>query len=294
MQLEINGLTKVYGKKIAVNNVSYTMSDGIYGLLGVNGAGKTTLMKMLCTVMKATSGVICCNGTDITKMGDEYRKNIGYLPQDFGCYPYFTGEDYLTRIALLKGLSKEDAHRQVERLLDRVGLSDDKAKKTKTYSGGMLRRLGIAQALINNPRILILDEPTAGLDPNERIRFRNMISDMSEKRIILLSTHIVSDVENIANEIIMMKKGRFNCYGCREKLLDTARIKAWKCTVSGNTATMLKNNYMVVNVKRSSNLEELRILAEENPHPSAMEERLTLEDLFSYYNKGGANSNDTL
>ena len=198
MKLELDGLTKEFGDFTAVNHINLTMTNGVYGLLGVNGAGKTTLMRMLCTLLKPTSGTICCNGKDIFSMDSEYRKLLGYLPQDFGFYPEFTVEDYLLYIGALKGIRPIVAKKRVKELIAKVGLSKVAHKKMKKLSGGMKRRAGIAQAMLNNPKILILDEPTAGLDPNERIRFRNLISELSEDRLVLLSTHIVSDIEYIA------------------------------------------------------------------------------------------------
>lgn len=282
MQLQIENLTKKYVDYKAVNSVSYTMTNGIYGLLGVNGAGKTTLMKMLCTLLKPTSGTIYCNGKNILEVGDEYRKNLGYLPQDFGCYPYFTAEQYLMRIALLKGILKQKADKKINFLLKKVGLAENK-KKIKTFSGGMIRRLGIAQAMLNNPCILILDEPTVGLDPNERIRFRQLISELSEDRIVLLSTHIVSDVEYIANNIIMMKKGHFTFSGSREKLLSDSDISAWICTVDCKISNELEKKYKISNIKRDSELVELRILSKDKPYGEAIKGDLTLEDIFLYY-----------
>lgn len=208
MKLELDGLTKEFGDFTAVNHIDLTMTNGVYGLLGVNGAGKTTLMRMLCTLLKPTSGTIYCNGKDIFSMDSEYRKLLGYLPQEFGFYPEFTVEDYLLYIAALKGIRPVVAKKRVKELIAKVGLSKVANKKMKKLSGGMKRRAGIAQAMLNNPKILILDEPTAGLDPNERIRFRNLISELSEDRLVLLSTHIVSDIEYIANEILLMKDGK--------------------------------------------------------------------------------------
>ena len=199
MKLEFDDLTKEFGDFTAVNHINLTMTNGVYGLLGVNGAGKTTLMRMLCTLLKPTSGTICCNGKDIFNMDSEYRKLLGYLPQDFGFYPEFTVEDYLLYIAALKGIRPVVAKKRVKELISKVGLSKAAHKKMKKLSGGMKRRAGIAQAMLNNPKILILDEPTAGLDPNERIRFRNLISELSEDRLVLLSTQISS--------ILRMKSG---------------------------------------------------------------------------------------
>ena len=207
MELELHQLTKNFGHFTAVNHMNLTMSNGVYGLLGVNGAGKTTLMRMLCTLLRPTSGSISCDGKDIFKMDGEYRRLLGYLPQDFGFYPEFTVQDYLLYIASIKGIRPAAAHKKVRELLPQVGLAKASNKKMKKLSGGMKRRAGIAQAMLNNPKILILDEPTAGLDPNERIRFRNLISELSEDRLVLLSTHIVSDIEYIANQIWLMKDG---------------------------------------------------------------------------------------
>ena len=208
MELKISDLTKKFKDIAAVKNISYTMTTGVYGLLGVNGAGKTTLMRMLCTLLKPSNGRITWNGRDIFEMDGEYRKILGYLPQDFGFYPDFTVYDYMMYIASIKGLRPITAKQRTKLLLEQVGMEKAAGKKMKKLSGGMKRRVGIAQAMLGNPQILILDEPTAGLDPNERIRFRNLISELSEERLVLLSTHIVSDIEYIANEILLMKDGK--------------------------------------------------------------------------------------
>ncbi|WP_330625585.1 ABC transporter ATP-binding protein [Sellimonas caecigallum] len=205
--MRINQLTKQYKSKTAVNNLSVTLTPGIYGLLGANGAGKTTLMRMLCDILDPTSGSITYNGMDIRQAGSSYRNRIGYLPQDFGYYPNMTAPDFLLYVAALKHLPSDEASARTGTLLKAVGLSDIGKKKIKTFSGGMKQRLGIAQTFLNDPAVLILDEPTAGLDPKERIRFRNMIQDFSENRIILFSTHIVSDIEHIATDILIMKEG---------------------------------------------------------------------------------------
>ena len=234
MKLELDGLTKEFGDFTAVNHINLTMTNGVYGLLGVNGAGKTTLMRMLCTLLKPTSGTICCNGKDIFSMDSEYRKLLGYLPQDFGFYPEFTVEDYLLYIAALKGIRPVVAKKRVKELIAKVGLSKAAHKKMKKLSGGMKRRAGIAQAMLNNPKILILDEPTAGLDPNERIRFRNLISELSEDRLVLLSTHIVSDIEYIANEIWLMKDGEILHKGSIDELINSMTETVWECLVPKN------------------------------------------------------------
>ena len=208
MELKMSNLTKKFRDMTAVRNVSYTMTAGVYGLLGINGAGKTTLMRMLCTLLKPTGGSITWDGEDIFEMDGEYRKILGYLPQDFGYYPDFTVYDYLMYIASIKGVRPAAARQQIKLLLDQVGMKKAAKRKMKKLSGGMKRRVGIAQAMLGDPKILILDEPTAGLDPNERIRFRNLISELAGERLVLFSTHIVSDIEYIANEILLMKAGQ--------------------------------------------------------------------------------------
>ena len=205
MELVIDRLTKQFQNKIAVDRVSLHLHNGVFGLLGTNGAGKTTLMRMLCGILQPTSGTITFDGMDVREEG--YRAILGYLPQDFGYYPEFTAMDFLLYMAALKGLSKQPAKRRANELLELVGLQDMGRKKIKTFSGGMKQRLGISQALLNNPKLLILDEPTAGLDPKERVRFRNLIGQLGKDSIVLLSTHIVSDIEHIADEVLMMKDG---------------------------------------------------------------------------------------
>lgn len=206
MEIIIDRLSKQYGSKIAVDRISLHMQKGVYGLLGANGAGKTTFMRMLCGILKPTAGTVTFDGMDVST--EEYRMRLGYLPQDFGYYPDFTGIDFLFYMAALKGLSKNHAKRRIQELLKLVALQDTAKKKIKTYSGGMKQRLGIAQALLNDPQFLVLDEPTAGLDPKERVRFRDMISEIGKENIVLLSTHIVSDIEHIADVVLMMKEGQ--------------------------------------------------------------------------------------
>ena len=206
MELSIDRLTKQYQNKIAVDRISLRLNTGIYGLLGANGAGKTTLMRMVCGILKPTSGTITFDGIDVSE--ERYRSMLGYLPQDFGYYPEFTGEDFLLYMAALKGMRKPQARRKTVELLKLVSLHDVAKKKIKTYSGGMKQRLGIAQALLNQPKLLVMDEPTAGLDPKERVRFRDLIKDLGKDSIVLLSTHIVSDIEHIADDILMMKSGQ--------------------------------------------------------------------------------------
>ncbi len=206
MILRADRLTKQYRNRIAVDRVSFELKEGVAGLLGANGAGKTTLMRMLTGVLDPTGGTVDADG--IPAASEAYRALLGYLPQDFGYYPEFTVWDFVMYFAALKGLDRRTARRSTEALLDRVGLSDAAGRRMKTLSGGMRQRAGIAQALVNDPRILILDEPTAGLDPAERVRFRNLIRELGRHSIVLFSTHIVSDVEHIADEVMMMNAGR--------------------------------------------------------------------------------------
>jgi len=206
MELIIDRVSKQYKNHIAVDRVSARLHRGVYGLLGANGAGKTTLMRMLTGILAPTSGTITFDGMDVTT--EDYRGILGYLPQDFGYYPEFTAMDFLLYLAALKGIPKSQAKRRAKELLELVSLEDVSRKKIKTFSGGMKQRLGIAQALLNDPKLLILDEPTAGLDPKERVRFRNLIEQLGKDSIVLLSTHIVSDIEHIADEILLMKDGQ--------------------------------------------------------------------------------------
>ena len=216
MELNVNRLTKQYKNKIAVDRISYIFREGIYGLLGANGAGKTTLMRMLCGILEPTGGEVSFNGTSVAT--EEYRAALGYLPQDFGYYPGFTGYDFLLYMAALKGLGRGHSKKKAKEMLSFVSLEDMAKKKIKTYSGGMKQRLGIAQALLNDPKILILDEPTAGLDPKERVRFRNLLEGLGKDTIVVLSTHIVSDVDKIADAILLMKDGQLIFHGKREEI----------------------------------------------------------------------------
>ena len=206
MRLTVDRLSKQYKNKIAVDRVSFNLSEGVTGLLGANGAGKTTLMRMITGILAPTSGDITADGIPVQT--EEYRAILGYLPQDFGYYPEFTAREFVQYIAALKGLDKNTAKRKTDQLLELVGLSDVAGNKIKTFSGGMKQRVGIAQAIINDPKILILDEPTAGLDPKERVRFRNLIADIGKDTIVLFSTHIVSDIEHIASNVMMMRDGQ--------------------------------------------------------------------------------------
>ena len=283
MALILDGLTKTFSSFPAVNNLSYTMDTGVYGLLGVNGAGKTTLMRMLCTLLTPTSGTITWDGQDIFSLGSAYRNLLGYLPQDFGYYPDFSVQDYLLYIASIKGLRPATARQRMQNLLEQVGLTQVRRQKMKKLSGGMKRRAGIAQAMLNDPKILILDEPTAGLDPKKRIRFRNLISELAENRLVLLSTHIVSDVEYIADQILLMKDGSLVHHGTSQQLLAAAPTQVWTCTVPRAQADQLLHQYPVVNLKTLPQGVQLRVLSQTPPTPEAHPAEMTLEDLFLHY-----------
>lgn len=281
MELKIDRLTKQYGNKIAVDRLSCTLTNGVYGLLGANGAGKTTLMRMLCGILKPTSGEVTFNG--INTQSEEYRDILGYLPQDFGYYPDFTALEFLCYIGSLKGLDKMSAKRKALEMLDVTNLTDVKNKKIKTYSGGMKQRLGIAQAMLNNPRILILDEPTAGLDPKERIKFRNLISNFGTDRIVLLSTHIVSDIEYIASNIVIMKQGQLMHNDSLENIIKVIENKVWECHVDINEATRLTALYPIINIRHENETVFLRLVSTECPTNGAKQVPTCLEDLYLYY-----------
>lgn len=218
MELVLDRVSKQYQNIIAADRISLELGVGVSGLLGANGAGKTTLMRMICGILKPTSGSISFDGTDVSE--ELYRDVLGYLPQNFGYYPSFTGRDFLLYVAALKGLDKKAAQRKSAELLKSVNLEEAADRKIRTYSGGMKQRLGIAQALLNDPKLIVLDEPTAGLDPKERVRFRNMIAELGKESVVLLSTHIVSDVEQIADRILMMRDGQIIWDGSKNNIPD--------------------------------------------------------------------------
>lgn len=282
MVLSIEKLTKQYGSKIAVDKLNAEFKTGVYGLLGANGAGKTTLMRMLCGILNPTSGEIKLDGINNLDMGEAFREQLGYLPQDFGYYPDFKAREFMLYIAALKGLMPQYAKERADELLEMVGLKEVANKKIKTFSGGMKQRLGIAQAMINDPKILVLDEPTAGLDPKERVRFRNLISDFASERMVLLSTHIVSDVEYIADEILVMKKGTLTARGTVTELVDTVSDKVWQAVTDRESADVLLREYNIINLKHIGDKVELRIVSDKIPIDTAEHVTPTLEDLYLY------------
>ncbi len=290
MELIIDRLTKHYNNKIVADRISLTLREGVYGLLGANGSGKTTLMRMICGILKPTSGVVKFNGIDVSE--EEYRDSLGYLPQDFGYYPEFSAYDFLLYMASLKGLTKVRAKDKANELLELVGLSDVAKKKIKTFSGGMKQRLGIAQSMLNNPKILILDEPTGGLDPKERIRFRNLISRLGKDKIVLLSTHIVSDVEYIASTILLMKDGQIIHQGSLEDILSPIDGKVFECFVDSHKAADLIAAYPIINIREESDKTYLRLVSDKSPCETAVVVPAQLEDLYLYYFNEGENKGE--
>ena len=288
MELKIEHLSKRFKDKTAVDDVSLTLTSGVWGLLGANGAGKTTLMRMIADIMVPTNGAIYYDGQDIHEMGKAYRELFGFLPQDFGYSRDFTVKDYLEYMAALKDVPARETSRKINHLLDILTLSDVKRKKITKLSGGMKRRVGIAQAMLNDPKILVMDEPTAGLDPGERVRFRNFISEFSHDRIVLISTHIVSDVEFIAEEVIMMKSGQVLHFGKPQEITSEIDGFVWEFTVPTDCAEQYTAAMNVSNLRNIENGDTvLRVIAEHQPTKNAVQVLPNLEDLYLFYFKGG-------
>lgn len=284
MELTLNRLTKKYGNKTVVNELQGTFVPGVYGLLGANGAGKTTLMRMICDVLTPSSGEILMDGNHISTMGENYRKLLGYFPQNFGYYPDYTAQEFMYYIAALKGIPKAQARKQTKQLLELVSLSNVSKKKIKTFSGGMKQRLGIAQAVLGNPKILILDEPTAGLDPKERVRFRNLIADFAQDKIVILSTHIVSDVAYIADDILLMKDGSFLVSKPADEVAHEMDGKVWTCNIPGDKVEEASFRYCVAQIHHSEgDRVRMRIVSDVKPFPDAVPTEPTLEDLYLYH-----------
>ena len=280
MDLKVEKLSKCFGRKTAVDKIDLHMHEGIYGFLGANGAGKTTLMRILCGVLKPTEGSVKVNGRDHLAMGEEFRGMLGYLPQDFGYFPGFTAGEFMEYIGALKGLMPDYSRKRSRELLDVVGLADVARQRIKTFSGGMRQRLGIAQALLGDPDILILDEPTAGLDPKERVRFRNLIADYAKGRLVILSTHIVGDVECIADEILVMKNGSFILQGTVQELTQTMEGKVWDCTVLEEEAEELVEKGCLANIHHQDGKARIRLITDKKPTEDALMAAPVLEDLY--------------
>ena len=283
MELKTIGLTKKFGSKTAVNALNITLTNGVYGLLGANGAGKTTLMRLLCNIQTPTSGKILLNGRNIVELGEKYRNLLGYLPQHFGYYPDFSAYDFLIYVSALKGLDEKAARKKSKELLEAVDLSRESKHKIKTFSGGMKQRLGIAQAMLNDPRILILDEPTAGLDPKERIRIRNFISEIAEDKIVLISTHVVSDIEFIAKEIILLKQGKLVSHDTCQNLVNEIANKVVEMEIEKEELKYFQDNYRVSNLYHNDDKIVVRLVTDNPPENHKITiANPTLEDLYLY------------
>lgn len=283
MELTLQNITKKYERVLVLNDISLTLKPGIYGLLGANGAGKTTLFRIICRLMEPTHGSIKFNGKNVNQQAEAYRTNLGFLPQDFSYYPDFTGMRFMLYIAALKGLNNTVAKKRSLELLKQVGLEEMKDIKIRKYSGGMKQRLGIAQAMLNNPQILILDEPTVGLDPKERVKFRKLISSFANNKIVILSTHIVADVEYIADEIIVLKKGMILNKGTTDILLKEIQNHVWECFVNMDQINLFEDKFIVSNRKYTENGAVLRIVSTNQPALNAKKVEPSLEDLYLYY-----------
>lgn len=281
MLLEIKNVSKQYPKTLALDQFSAELSSGLYGLLGPNGAGKTTLISIITTLLSSSSGTVLYNGKPVG--GRDYMKLIGYLPQYPRFYKDFTAQEFLLYMAAMKGLDAKSASTKVAELLEQVNLSEHKNKKIGAFSGGMRQRLGIAQAILNDPEILILDEPTAGLDPKERVRFRNIISKLSSDRIIILATHIVSDVECVAKEVILLKEGKLLHKASPLSLQTAMTGKVWSLQVDESEMEQYMERYVIANAAAEEGNYSLRIISDNKPHETAISESPRLEDVYLYY-----------
>ena len=284
MQLTVDSLGKQYKSDFwGLKDFSLEIKPGILGLLGPNGAGKSTFMRMLATITKPTDGTISWNGTDIVKSPDTLRDVLGYLPQDFGVYPNLNAIEFLEYMAAIKGLDASTARKRINELLQLTNLVEAAKRPLGGYSGGMKQRLGIAQALLNDPQLLIVDEPTVGLDPEERVRFRNLLSDLSGERIVILSTHIVSDVESTATHIALVNKGQLLCDAPPENLLREIENKVWEWTVHSDDLSALKQKHIISGTIRRSDGVQVRVVSMDPPDPRAQNVSPNLEDAYLFF-----------
>lgn len=280
MKLSAQNLTKNYMTKTAVKDFSYTFEYGIYGLLGPNGSGKSTLMRMLCDILRPSHGTITLDGENIHKMDERYRDLLGYLPQNFGYYPQFTVNDFLMYFATLKGYEKKEAKIRVQEVLEMVNLIEERKHKINHLSGGMKQRLGIAQALLNDPRILIVDEPTVGLDPKERLKFKSILARCAKDKIVLLSTHIVSDIESLATRILIMKEGKLYQHGSREELIRPLESNIYFFPCREEELDDYRNEMLVISIIPFHDHIMVRCISNTPPREDAKKEIPTLEDLY--------------
>lgn len=284
MKLSLEGVSKLYSGKVwGLKDFSLEVEPGILGLLGPNGAGKSTLMRILATITKPTSGKITWNGADLVRSPDSVRAVLGYLPQDFGVYPNLNAVEFLEYLAAAKGLDRKTARQRIQELLAVVNLIDARKRPLGGFSGGMRQRVGIAQALLNDPELLIVDEPTAGLDPEERVRFRNLLSELSGARIVILSTHIVSDVEACATKIALIARGHLVTCAAPEELLRSVEGKVWERTIPSAELPALRQQYLTSSTMHRSDGVHLRIVSEAAPGPGATPQSATLEDAYLYW-----------
>lgn len=288
MKLTIENLSKEFRGNLAVHNLQAELTEGVYGLLGPNGSGKTTLLRIITGILKPSRGRVLVDGQDIAVLGDKYRDMLGYLPQEFGVYRNFSAKRFLAYIASLKAINKEQIEDRVEETLKLVNLWEDRDKKLSKFSGGMKRRIGIAQALLNDSKVLILDEPTAGLDPKERARLRNIISELSINRIVLFSTHIVSDIEYIAKEVMLIKQGGLIKKDDPRTIMKEIEGKVWTANVPEDSLEDLQKRFCVGNIMRRPDGVEVRVIADEKPILNAQIAVPRLEDIYLYYFGGGA------
>ncbi|MCC0640032.1 MULTISPECIES: ABC transporter ATP-binding protein [unclassified Clostridioides] len=284
-KLEVKNISKIYGKKVVNDKITVTLENGVYGLLGPNGAGKSTLMKQITTLIKPESGQILYNGKDIFNMDDDYRNILGYLPQEFGVYKNFTARQFLQYIGALKGLKGRNLNCRIDELLELVGLYDVRNKAIGKFSGGMKRRVGIAQVLLNNPKIIVLDEPTAGLDPQERARFRNLIAKISRDKIIILSTHIISDIESVAKETIMIKNGKLLMKGTHKEILNHMQDKVYNIQVEDECdIDEIQSKYKVISIQSDVNSIVIRVVSENTPTEANVQlVQAKFEDVYMLY-----------
>ena len=281
MELTIANFSKRYkGDVWGLRDFSLDLKPGVLGLLGPNGAGKSTLMRILATTAKPTGGTAHWNGFDIARKPNRIRRVLGYLPQDFGVYPNLNAVEFLSYIAAMKGLSTRDASRRITELLALVNLGEVRKRPLGTYSGGMKQRVGIAQALLNDPELLIVDEPTAGLDPEERVRFRNLLSELAGERIVILSTHIVSDIEAIATDIALINAGHLIVHGSPEELLQSVTGKSWDWVIPSADLTRARQKYLITSAIRRADGVYIRVVSETAPGDSAVHATPTLEDAY--------------
>ncbi len=280
--LMVNGVSKKFRDFSVLEDIHLEFSNGVYGLLAPNGAGKTTLIKMLTTLLHPTKGEILYKGQNISYMGEKYRELIGYLPQEFGYYKNYNPYEYLQYLAAIKGISKQDAKEKIPQLLKLVALEDAMKKKMGKFSGGMIQRVGIAQAMLNDPKILILDEPTAGLDPKERVRFRNLLSDLARDRIVILSTHIVSDVESIANEIIMIKDKRVLYKDSIQSICQQLEGQVFETVMDFEDVQLFRKSHLSLSERQENGRMNIRFIAKEGANPNWKQVKPTLEDVFLY------------